>query len=196
MPTALSFSAVRAFQRPIPSATSAPAFAILFNVDHMIRDKLELPGPCLIVGLMTLTVLTMWLGIWGPLDLHQLKELQTLLATLIGAGGAIGSATIAYRAAMAKVTLDREQAAKDLLRRKTGLYLRLEFALGRLAIEAREIERLTYVTFVPPFRAPAVADLIITEPPEVDEDLSADAAGIKTTANHDHRSSIDGDVAL
>jgi hypothetical protein len=32
---------------------------------------------------MTLSLLTMWLGIWGPVDLHQLKEWQTLFATLI-----------------------------------------------------------------------------------------------------------------
>src|SRR5260370_10595880 len=116
MPTALSFSAVRAFQRPIPSATSAPAFAILFNVDHMIRDKLELPGPCLIVGLMTLTVLTMWLGISGPLDLHQLKEWQTLLAPPKGPGGANGSATISHRDAIAKDTFVLAQVANDPLR--------------------------------------------------------------------------------
>ena len=78
----------------------------------------------------------MWLGIWGPLDLHQLKEWQTLLAALI----ALGAATIAYRAAMAKVTLDRELATEELLRQRTGMYLRLAFALHRMKVEAEKVE--------------------------------------------------------
>lgn len=30
--------------------------------------KRELPGPCLVVGLMTSFLIAMWLGIWGPIN--------------------------------------------------------------------------------------------------------------------------------
>jgi hypothetical protein len=98
------------------------------------------PGRLFWFGAALLTLGVLFTGAtWGLLDLHQLKEWQTLLAAMI----ALGAAVIAYRAAMAKVNLDRELAAQELLRRKTGLYLRLHFALHRMLVEAEKVEKKT-----------------------------------------------------
>jgi hypothetical protein len=94
-------------------------------------------------------------------NLQQLKDWQTLSAALV----ALGAATVAYRAAMAKVTLDRELSDRELLRRKVGLYLRLEFALTLLKAEAFSIERRTRVGS----HAPQCIDLKVTDAPEIDE---------------------------
>ena len=76
-------------------------------------------------ALMLVAVLTVWLGIAGPIDLTKLKEWQPL----IGACIAVGAAFIAYRAAMAKVDFDREIHLRTARQRNFGVYLRLDAAL-------------------------------------------------------------------
>jgi hypothetical protein len=66
----------------------------------------------------------------GPLstlavNLNALQQWQIMIASMIG----LGAASIAYKAAMAKVRFDREVADKEASQTKLSLYLKLEFAL-------------------------------------------------------------------
>ncbi|MDA9453063.1 hypothetical protein XI00_01955 [Bradyrhizobium sp. CCBAU 21359] len=79
----------------------------------------------LAISLLFVTaVLAAWLGIGGPQG-SSLKDWQTLIAS----AGAIGAATLAYRAAMAKVEVDRAEHKREFLRRQLAQYLKLDIAL-------------------------------------------------------------------
>jgi len=72
-------------------------------------------------------------------DRHEAKEWQTLLAAMI----ALLAAAIAYQGAMAKVNQDRQMKDEELLREKTGLYLRLQFSLQALETGLQQLEENT-----------------------------------------------------
>jgi hypothetical protein len=96
-------------------------------------------------------ILSVWLGLWGPLDLkvalyavqknsktvlHAAQHWQTLIASMI----AFFAARYAYVGAMAKVNFDRDQARQASLVRRLGLFLRLRHALGKLHRQLTDIE--------------------------------------------------------
>src|SRR5690242_12828090 len=89
-------------------------------------------------GLLLAVLLTIWLGISGPVDGSKLKDWQTSIAAFV----ALGAAVIAYRAAMAKVQLDRKLAdqAAESIRLKLKIQLRHE--LSAFAREMRLMRTL------------------------------------------------------
>jgi hypothetical protein len=76
-------------------------------------------------------VFTVWL-VSGPPGWVALHEWQTLMASLV----ALGAASMAYKAAMAKVEFDRHVHRRNEKRSTLGLCLRLNFALNVLRHEA------------------------------------------------------------
>jgi hypothetical protein len=84
-------------------------------------------------ALMLAAALVAWLGVWGPIRISYdaVKDFQPLIAAMV----ALGAATLAFRGAMAKVELDRENSRRDRSGRKLGLYLRLRFRLQRAVTE-------------------------------------------------------------
>jgi hypothetical protein len=90
----------------------------------------RLPGlPTISALLLTATIVAI-VSIAGapkiPYDI--LRDFQPTMAALV----ALGAATLAYFAAMAKVTLDRKIAARQRAKERIGLYLRLISQLRRL----------------------------------------------------------------
>jgi len=77
-------------------------------------------------------VFVVWLGIAGPINLFKTLEALQPWQTLIAAFVALGAATLAYRGAMAKVELDREEAERKRANERRGLYLRLRSRLKTL----------------------------------------------------------------
>jgi hypothetical protein len=47
----------------------------------------KLPGPTAMACLMLAVILTVWLGILGPVDLSSVKEWQTLISAAVAAVG-------------------------------------------------------------------------------------------------------------
>ena len=123
--------------------------------------KPNLPGLPTISALMLTAVLTVWLGLWGTVDLSKLEKWQTLMTGFV----ALIAAGIAYRGATAKVRYDREVADREEMRRKVALFLKLEVALTQLYEKARilnnrfAIHRLGW----------EAADVALDEPPELEE---------------------------
>jgi len=75
----------------------------------------------------------------------SIKEWQPLIASLVAFGGAtfvFRGATLAYRAAMAKVALDERLHEATLRRQRRGLFLRLSSTVYRLGQRAQRIENL------------------------------------------------------
>lgn len=87
--------------------------------------------------LMFAAVMSIWLGLWGPTNTTSWKEWQPLMAAFV----ALGAAALAYKAAMAKVELDRKVAREADERRMVGLYLRVGFAARVLQHEATILNR-------------------------------------------------------
>jgi len=83
-----------------------------------------------IAALTLATVLTAWLGLWGPIDLSKLQQWQTVMAAIIAPSLALLPATIAYKAAMAKVNFDREMHDAQEERRVLNIRKRLHFAVA------------------------------------------------------------------
>jgi hypothetical protein len=83
-----------------------------------------------ISGLMLAAVFSVWLGLWGPVDLSKLQQWQTLMAAIIAPSLALLPATIAYKAAMAKVNFDREMHDAQERRRVLNVRKRLHFAVA------------------------------------------------------------------
>jgi hypothetical protein len=97
----------------------------------------RLPGLPTISALMLTATIVAIVSITGapkiPYDI--LRDFQPTMAALV----ALGAATLAYFAAMAKVTLDRETAARQRAKERIGLYLRLISQLRRLQQDAHFI---------------------------------------------------------
>jgi len=121
----------------------------------------SIPRVFLLVG----SILAVWLAIVGIINVPTLKDWQTLLA----AGVALAAAIIAYFASMEKVNLDRELSDRDTLRRKLGIYLKLEFALQLLGADPGKIANKLKWTVLLSDRSVPVADMRTVEPPEINE---------------------------
>jgi hypothetical protein len=92
--------------------------------------------------LLFAAVLSVWLGIWGPTNTTTWKEWQPIMASVIALGGAgivFRGATLAYRAAMAKVDQDRELHLREVRRKQRGVYLRVAFAALVLEVDAAHL---------------------------------------------------------
>lgn len=113
---------------------------------------------------MLTAVLTVWLGLWGPVDVSRLKEWQTLLASVV----ALIAAGVAYRGATEKVRYDREVAERDERRRKVALFLKLEVALTQLYEKARILNN-RFAVHRAGWEVYTGADFSLDEPPELEE---------------------------
>jgi len=117
---------------------------------------------------MASTILVVWLGLWGPVDLEKLKGWQPLMAALI----ALGAGTLAYRGAIAKVNLDREEAERKRNGERLGMFVRFRTSLERVHLEAVRcidlIENNRPHTLVQSVTLTA-QNLIIYVPPELEE---------------------------
>jgi hypothetical protein len=124
-----------------------------------------------IVVVITLSLLVINLFFFlGPLSkastaIGALRDWQILIAATI----AFAAAGIAYKAAMAKVRLDREIADREVLRKKLSLYLKLEFALEQLAIQAGTVEIFTRWKLVSGEQTVSLEQMQIAEPGEITE---------------------------
>jgi hypothetical protein len=99
--------------------------------------KPEWPGIVTAVGVLLILTLVLV----GARDDFHLKEWQPLMASVIALGGAAvvyRGATLAYKAAMAKVDLDRDIHAREAARVTLGVCLRLEFSLRELSYDVSE----------------------------------------------------------
>jgi hypothetical protein len=107
----------------------------------------------------------MWLGISGPITsgvvgpvtvlrvLNYAAKWQTLMTgclAIVGVTIAYQGAVLAYRAAMAKVDLDRGRERRELERKQLGLYLRLHFATNKLVNEAQSVVKTARTSSVQP----------------------------------------------
>lgn len=113
-------------------------------------------------------VLAAWLGISGSVNLNlgALKEWQTLMAGAL----AVLAAGLAYRAAMAKVHFDREQAAREVKRRELSILMKVDFAIGELHDNARHVDgTLMFLQAMPTAQTVTVKDLQIAEHAEIEE---------------------------
>jgi hypothetical protein len=100
--------------------------------------KCHLPGLPTMSALLLAVVFVAWLGLWGPINLDRLKEWQPLMAALV----ALGAGSLAYRGAMAKVNLDREESQRKRSSERLGLFLRLRASLERVSFSAEKKVRL------------------------------------------------------
>jgi hypothetical protein len=92
----------------------------------------------LAISLLLFSVIfAVWL-VSGPPGFIALHQWQTLMASIV----ALGAASMAYAAAMAKVKLDRELNRRNEIRRDLGLCLRLSFALIVVRYEAKLLKNL------------------------------------------------------
>jgi hypothetical protein len=136
----------------------------------MKKPPILLPISLLIL-FTSATVLTVLLGIFGPL-----KEWQILVGPL----AVLAAASIAYIAAMQKVWHDRENSERELLharenserellRKRLGLYLKIEPAMRRLHDQAKDL--CTHLGFGPIgcIVEVSVDEFRLAEPPELDE---------------------------
>lgn len=131
---------------------------MLFQRDALAFSMLLLAG-----------VLAAWLGIWGPInfDFNKLKDWQPLMAATI----ALGAGFLAYTGAIAKVRFDRETIERDLKRQRSRLMMRVSYALTMLHFDVEQMLKSTGEKLQDKEAYPSVIlkDLIITEPPELDE---------------------------
>lgn len=110
--------------------------------------KARLPGLPTMAALLLAATLPVLVIFNGPIPASYdvLKDFQPLIAALvalISAGGVLFGATLAYRAALKKVNLDREIHERDARRRQRGVLLRARFGVWALSQSAIEIRKLT-----------------------------------------------------
>jgi hypothetical protein len=120
----------------------------------------KLPGVGAVAALMLAALLSVWLGIAGPINIEGLHRWQTLLASFV----ALAAAATAYVAAMAKVKQDKQISDEQLMRRSLALLLKLEFAVQVLRQEGRELEEKLGDWKTTSFKT---VDLAISEPKEI-----------------------------
>lgn len=121
-------------------------------------------------ALMLTAMIAVGLGLWGPMKISYdtAKDFQPLIAAMV----ALSAAIIAFRAAMAKVNLDRENAERDRTTRKLGLFLRLRATINRLrsdAIVAKENIRGLLDDELAPRKAFPWSFLSLSDRTELDE---------------------------
>jgi hypothetical protein len=127
--------------------------------------KTKLPGPCLLVGIMTSMILCVWLSILGPINLESLKGWQTLMAAFV----ALGAAFVAYAAVLLRLRFDREQANLALGREKRRLLLKLQFSLEILSLEATTVLKDLSMDTRDLNKKLPIESIKMPEPPEIAE---------------------------
>jgi hypothetical protein len=120
----------------------------------------RLPGLATVAVLMFVGMLAAAITVTGPIPVpyEVAKDFQPLIAALvaiISAGIVLYGATLAYRASMAKVALDREIHEKEVRRRQRGVLLRARFDAFAMSQSAIEIRKRT--------RGPMPYDLNVSE---------------------------------
>jgi hypothetical protein len=96
----------------------------------------------------------------------SLKEWQTITASFV----ALGAATLAYSAAMAKVHFDERIAQEDERRKTLGIFLRFDFAVDVLRYEAETLVKETDPSASPGENSSVVVDdLTLSVMPEIKE---------------------------
>jgi hypothetical protein len=157
-----------------------------------MRTVAHLPGVATITALMASVLMTVWLGIAGPVNLLGLKEWQTLLAAIIAPSIAFGAAVVAYNAAMAKVKFDRKVHEETIQRQRRGLLLRLRFALEHFVNQAGPLSDMVKLQAGPGGKITVTAKtLVMTSMPFeleeawkdlglFDESLAKEIAEVKT----------------
>jgi hypothetical protein len=117
------------------------------------------------VGIVLILMIVTWLGLWGPINLAELQNWQTLMTGLM----ALVAAGIAYRGATAKVRHDREVVEAENKRRKLALFLKIEFAFRQLSEKAHDKDAV--ITFPPIDVDQEISSkqLSVAEPPELEE---------------------------
>jgi hypothetical protein len=116
--------------------------------------------------LMLVAVLSVWLGVWGPTNTTTWKDWQPIMSAFV----ALGAATLAYTAAMAKVRLDERTASQTERRKLLGIFLRFDFAVDVVRYEAGNLGVLTAQPASPSENNLVVVDdLALTEVPEMKE---------------------------
>ena len=144
-----------------------------------LRMSPRLPDLSTVVALMFTATLTVWLGLWGPIELARLKEWQTLMAAIIAPSIALlaamlayKGAMLAYKGAMAKVDLDRAVHDAEQQRRRKSLMTKVYYAtlMFRADLNAT-IRRLDPLTASVRMLTPSVTrgDLAVAWPPEFQE---------------------------
>lgn len=122
-------------------------------------------GAAIILYLLSLAILLAQVDTLSTI-FRSLKDWQILIASLL----AFGAASIAYKAAMAKVGLDRELSEQAIFRTTLSLYLRLSFVLEDLEREAVARERLARGNLLSSKdRRVSRSQLEIVEVPEIEE---------------------------
>jgi hypothetical protein len=96
----------------------------------------------------------------------SLKDWQTITASFV----ALGAATLAYSAAMAKVHFDERTAQENERRKTLGIFLRFDFAVDVLKYEAESHLEETELPEAPSDNSMvAVDDFALSEMPEITE---------------------------
>ena len=91
--------------------------------------KPQLPGLPTMVVLMLTAILTVWLGIWGPLDLSRLEKWQTLTGSILAIGGVVLTAIVAVRNVRRQIRVNILSREEDRIERLLpGLREAVDFA--------------------------------------------------------------------
>jgi len=100
-------------------------------------NRKPLPGPAIIATMMLAVAIIATISVTGPIPASYeiIKDFQTMIAAFV----AVGAAALAYRAAMAKVALDREIHNREQAYLRIGLYRRLSSQLDRLIGEVESV---------------------------------------------------------
>jgi hypothetical protein len=81
------------------------------------------------VVLMLTAILTVWLGIWGPLDLSRLEKWQTLTGSILAIGGVVLTAIVAVRNVRRQIRVNILSRKEDRIERLLpGLREAVDFA--------------------------------------------------------------------
>jgi hypothetical protein len=113
--------------------------------------------------LMFAAVFVVWLTV-DPKG-FALKDWQPLMASFV----ALGAATLAYNAAMAKVNYDRARELRELSRKRLGIYLRLRYAAAELVRQTNNVKLALGMNVTRGKRNVPVYSITIGNPKELEE---------------------------
>jgi hypothetical protein len=80
-------------------------------------------------ALMVTVMITVWLGIWGPLDLSRIGKWQTLTGSILAIGGVVATAIVAVRNVKHQIRVNILSREEDRIERMLpGLREAVDFA--------------------------------------------------------------------
>jgi hypothetical protein len=142
----------------------------LFIQNDLMKGTPNLPGLPTMAMLLVAVLITIWLGVDGPIQFVKLKEWQTLMAAIIAPSIAFLAAIVAYRAAMAKVNFDREVHEETTRRQRRGLMLRLRFALEHAIDQGDALWKMLHLKVGNDGEITLTSKMLsVFSPPEIDE---------------------------